>query len=138
MKKLSDWLKKRAVLIVIILAAVLLEVISAIQYRYTRGLLEEELEKSALQDLMTSALRIQEIVVKAEVGVSSQVWHTQRHLDDPDYMNMLVDFNKYNDDKLDYPREKRDDQEKYDKTLYDTIVEAINHYLPKIYGEARQ
>lgn len=90
MKKLSDWLKKRAVLIVIILAAVLLEVISAIQYRYTRGLLEEELEKSALQDLMTSALRIQEIVVKAEVGVSSQVWHTQRHLDDPDYMNMLV------------------------------------------------
>lgn len=90
MKKLSDWLKKRAVLIVIILAAVLLEVISAIQYRYTRGLLEEELEKSALQDLMTSALRIQEIVVKAEVGVSSQVWHTLRHLDDPDYMNMLV------------------------------------------------
>ncbi len=77
-------------LIVIILAAVLLELISAIQYRYTRGLLEEELEKSALQDLMTSALRIQEIVVKAEVGVSSQVWHTQRHLDDPDYMNMLV------------------------------------------------
>ena len=90
MKKLSDWLKKRAVLIVIILAAVLLELISAIQYRYTRGLLEEELEKSALQDLMTSALRIQEIVVKAEVGVSSQVWHTQRHLGDPDYMNMLV------------------------------------------------
>ena len=90
MKKLSDWLKKRAVLIVIILAAVLLELISAIQYRYTRGLLEEELEKSALQDLMTSALRIQEIVVKAEVGVSSQVWHTQRHLDDPEYMNMLV------------------------------------------------
>ena len=90
MKKLSDWLKKRAVLIVIILAAVLLELISAIQYRYTRGLLEEELEKSALQDLMTSALRIQEIVAKAEVGVSSQVWHTQRHLDDPEYMNMLV------------------------------------------------
>ena len=56
MKKLTDWLKKRAVLIVIILAAVLLQVISAIQYQYTRGLLEEELEKSALQDLMTLAL----------------------------------------------------------------------------------
>ena len=83
MKKLTDWLKKRAVLIVIILAAVLLQVISAIQYQYTRGLLEDELEKSALQDLMTSALRIQESVVEAEVGVSSQVWHTQRHLDDP-------------------------------------------------------
>ena len=90
MKKLSDWLKKRSVLIVIILAAVLLQVISAIQYQYTRGLLEEELEKSALQDLMTSALRIQEVVARAEVGVTSQVWHTQRHLDDPDYMNTLV------------------------------------------------
>ena len=90
MKKLSDWLKKRSVLIVIILAAVLLQVISAIQYRYTRGLLEEELEKSALQDLMTSALRIQEVVARAETGVTSQVWHTQRHLDDPDYMNTLV------------------------------------------------
>ena len=90
MKKLSDWLKKRSVLIVIILAAVLLQVISAIQYRYTRGLLEEELEKSALQDLMTSALRIQEVVARAETGVTSQVWHIQRHLDDPDYMNTLV------------------------------------------------
>ena len=90
MKKLSDWLKKRSVLIVIILAAVLLQVISAIQYRYTRGLLEEELEKSVLQDLMTSALRIQEVVARAETGVTSQVWHIQRHLDDPDYMNTLV------------------------------------------------
>ena len=90
MKKLSDWLKKRSVLIVIVLAAVLLQVISAIQYQYTRGLLEEELEKSALQDLMTSALRIQEVVARAEMGVTSQVWHTQRHLDDPDYMNTLV------------------------------------------------
>ncbi|MBO7581333.1 MAG: hypothetical protein J6T38_07455 [Bacteroidaceae bacterium] len=83
MKKLSDWLKKRSVLIVIVLAAILLQIISAIQYQYTRGLLEEELEKSALQDLMTSALRIQEVVARAEMGVTSQVWHTQRHLDDP-------------------------------------------------------
>ena len=90
MKKLSDWLKKRAVLIVIILAAVLLEVISAIQYHHTRGLLEEELEKSALRDLMNSALRIQEIISKAEMGVSSQVWHVERHLDDPDYMDTLL------------------------------------------------
>jgi len=53
---------KQTGLIVIILAAVLLQVISAIQYHHTRGLLEEELEKSALRDLITSALRIQEIL----------------------------------------------------------------------------
>ena len=90
MKRLSDWLKRRAVLIVIILAAVLLQVIAAIQYQYTRGLLEEELEKSALRDLMNSALRIQEIISKAEMGVSSQVWHVERHLDEPDYMDRLL------------------------------------------------
>ena len=47
-------------------------------------------------------------------------------------------FNKYDDDKFEYSHEERGEQEKYDKTLYDTIVGAINHYLPKIYGEARQ
>ena len=90
MKNIADWLKKRAVLIVIILAAVLLQVIAAFQYHHTRGLLEEELEKSALRDLMNSALRIQEIISKAEMGVSSQVWHVERHLDDPDYMDRLL------------------------------------------------
>lgn len=90
MKHLSNWFRKRTVLIVIILAAVLLEVISAVQYRYTRGLLEEELEKSAFRDLMTSALRIQEVMSKAEVAVRGQLWHVEKHLDDPDYMGELV------------------------------------------------
>ena len=72
MKKLSDWLRKRSVLIVITLAALLLQMISAIQYRYVRGLLEEELEKTAFRDLMASALRIQEVTSKAEVGACSQ------------------------------------------------------------------
>lgn len=77
-------------LIVIILAAILLEVISAFQYHYTRGLLEEALEKNALRDLMTAALRIQEILSRAEVATSSQLWHAESHLDDPDYMERLV------------------------------------------------
>lgn len=56
----------------------------------------------------------------------------------PASKNPILDFSKYDDDKLEYFHEERDGQEKYDKTLYDTIVGAINHYLPKIYGEARQ
>ena len=90
MKKLSDWLRKRSVLIVITLAALLLQMISAIQYRYVRGLLEEELEKTAFRDLMASALRIQEVTSKAEVGACSQLWHIERHLQDPDYMTLLL------------------------------------------------
>ena len=56
----------------------------------------------------------------------------------PASKNPILDFNKYDDDKFEYSHEERGEQEKYDKTLYDTIVGAINHYLPKIYGEARQ
>ncbi len=45
MKHLLGWLRKRSVIVVIILAAMLLEAISAFQYGYTRDLLERELEK---------------------------------------------------------------------------------------------
>lgn len=90
MKHLADWLRKRTVLIIIVMAALLLQVISAVQYRYTRGLLERELEKSALVDLIASALRIQEILSKAEVATSSQLWHVESHLQDPDYMVRLA------------------------------------------------
>lgn len=56
----------------------------------------------------------------------------------PASKNPFLDFSKYNDDKLNYAEQKCDALEKYDKTLYDSIVGAINYYLPKIYGEARQ
>ncbi len=87
---IKDWLKKRAVLVYIIIAVLLLEVISAVRYHYTRGVLEQELEKSALIDLIASALRIQEILSKAEVTASSQMWHVKRHLADPDYMGEVI------------------------------------------------
>ena len=87
---IKDWLKKRAVLVYIVIAVLLLEVISAVRYHYTRGVLEQELEKSALIDLIASALRIQEILSKAEVTASSQMWHVKRHLADPDYMGEVI------------------------------------------------
>ncbi len=77
-------------LVIIIVAAVLLVILSAVQFIYTRSLLEKELEKSAFRELISSALRIQEVLSSAEVAVSNQVWHAEEHLGDPDYMNKLV------------------------------------------------
>ena len=90
MRKLKKWMRKYAGLVVTILAAVLLEAISAIQYNYTRGLLEEELEKSAFTDLIASALRVHEIFSKAEATMSGQLWHVKTHLHDPDYLKEFV------------------------------------------------
>lgn len=90
MKYLLTWLRKRAVIVVIILAAMLLEAISAFQYSYTRNLLEQELEKSCFYGLTSSALRIQEVTSEAEVMVANQMWHIKRHLQEPDYMGELA------------------------------------------------
>lgn len=90
MKHLLGWLRKRAVIVVIILAAMLLEAISAFQYSYTRDLLEKELEKSCFYGLTSAALRIQEVTSEVEVMVANQMWHVKRHLHEPDYMGELA------------------------------------------------
>lgn len=90
MKHLTNWLRKRSTIIVIILAAVLLEVISAIQYNYTRNLLEQELEKNSFFGLMASALRIQEITSNVEAIAKNQMWHIKEHLDEPEYMYEMI------------------------------------------------
>ena len=77
-------------LVIVILAAVLLEVISLVRYQYTRELMERELEKSAFFELVTSALRIQEIMSMAEVAVCNQQWHVEANLDDPEHLNQLL------------------------------------------------
>ena len=87
-------------LVIIIVAAVMLVILSAVQFVYTRSLMEKELEKSAFRELISSALRIQEVLSSAEVSVSNQIWHAEEHLGDPDYMYKLV-YNLVKDDSDD-------------------------------------
>ncbi len=91
MKELAGRMRKHSGLIIIVLAALLLEAIAAFQYHYAHGLLELELERGAFKELGSSALRIQVILSKAEVAVSTQVWHARRHLSDSEYMRHLVE-----------------------------------------------
>ena len=77
-------------LLVIILAAILLEGISALQYYYTRNMLERDLEEQVLLLLRASAQRMDAIMRDVSIAASNQVWHAQEHLDDPSYMETLV------------------------------------------------
>lgn len=81
---------RRSGLIVIIVAAVLLELLSAIQYHYTRGLLEKELERNALTELIASTLRMREVMSNAEVSLNDQLWHAENHLGDSAYARRLL------------------------------------------------
>ncbi len=81
---------RRSGLVIIILAAIVLEAISAFQYYYTRGMLERNLEAQMLITLQVSAQRMDGIM-RETAGVSyNQLWHAQQHLDDADYMATLV------------------------------------------------
>ena len=77
-------------LLVIILAAILMEGISALQYYYTRNMLERDLEEQVLLLLRASAQRMDAIMRDVSIAASNQVWHAQEHLDDPSYMETLV------------------------------------------------
>ena len=90
--------RKLSGLIVIIIAAILLQGLAAVQYRYARNMLETELERSTLMDLITSALRIQEVLSMSEVAVDNAARYAEDNLDDPDYMNTILYNMVVNDD----------------------------------------
>ena len=68
----------------ILTAAVLLELVSGIQYFYTRGLLEDELESHAESELTMKAILIKGTLNAAENALSDHVWDALRNLEKPD------------------------------------------------------
>lgn len=77
-------------LVIVILAAVLLEAIAAIQYYYTRGIVERNLEEQVLIMLRSTAMRLDGNLNAIVSQASNQIWHAQKHLDDPRYMETMV------------------------------------------------
>ncbi|MBQ3754058.1 MAG: SpoIIE family protein phosphatase [Prevotella sp.] len=92
---------RRTGLAFVILAAVLLEAIAALQYYYTRNVLESNLEKQVLIMLRSSAMRL-DGNLNAIVGqATNQIWHAQQRLDNPEYMARMVgDLVKHGNLKL--------------------------------------
>ena len=83
-KPLISFMRKLTGLTVIIVAAILLQTISAVQYYYTRNLLEEELEKRAESELMIKILIVKNTLNMAEHSLEGQQWNIIRNIAYPD------------------------------------------------------
>ena len=71
---------------IIVLAALLLETASIVQYIYTRKILEEQLENNAGMTLESAADIIDNTLKSAENTLQEHVWDIQSHLSYPDSM----------------------------------------------------
>ena len=105
MKGLKDILppflrgKLAARLGIIILAVLIVEAISIVQYRYTRKLLDTELERRAELALTSSAQVISNTLKSAESTMQEHLWDIRSHLSEPDSMfsvtRRLIENNHY-------------------------------------------
>ena len=78
-------------LTIIILAAVLLEGISGVQYFLTRRHMENELEKRAESELTLKAILIKSNLNSAEALMRNCLWKIEAHLDQPDSVYTTMD-----------------------------------------------
>ena len=99
MSKLRDFLlslRKRKGLLIVIVAVLLLELLSAVQYYYTHNLLEDELEKYAEMELTTKAIITKRIVEDSERTLKSHIMEVKYNLSTPDSMfNIVKQIAKY-------------------------------------------
>ena len=77
---MRDWLRKRRGLLIIILAAGLLELLSAAQYYSTHFLMEEQLEKRAESELTLKAILIKSRLNSAEDDLQNHIWDIRENL----------------------------------------------------------
>ena len=78
--------KKSRGLTLILLAALLLEIISGIQYYYTHGMLAKELEKRAELELTTKVVLTKSNMNLAVNSVNGHLWDVMRNIHQPDSM----------------------------------------------------
>ena len=83
-KRLRSYMKTHTGLTVIILAAILLQGISAVQYYYTRSLLADELEKRAESELSIKAVIVKNLLNMSENSLSGHIWDLKRNVIHPD------------------------------------------------------
>lgn len=69
---------------IIVLAALLMELITAIQYYYTRDILEEELEQRVLTELKVKTFTLRQVLNSAEQTLQEHVWDIRQSLSHPD------------------------------------------------------
>ena len=83
-------LKKRKGLLIVITAALLIELLSIAQYYFTRNLMEENLEKHAEMELTLKAILIKSTLRSAEDVLQNHIWDIRENLSEPDSIHNAV------------------------------------------------
>ena len=92
MNRVTVWLKSHTSLTIIIAAALLLEVISAVQYYYTRSMLATELENKAETELTLKAIIAKNTLNMTENSLQGHIWDMKRNLAYPDSMYSVAEW----------------------------------------------
>ena len=82
--KIRQFLRHRTSLLIIITAALLLELLSASQYYFTRVMVGEQLEKRAESELTMKAILIKSNINSAEDILKNHIWDLRENLHQPD------------------------------------------------------
>lgn len=89
-RRLRRFVRSHAGLTVIIVAALLLELLSAAQYYLTRELMEDELEKYAEMELTTKAIITKGIINNSERALKSHIMEIKKNLANPDSLSDIM------------------------------------------------
>ena len=77
-------LRSKSSVAIIVTVAILLELISTIQYMYARKGIREEVEHRSETELRVKSLEIQKVMVSVETAIGNTVWAAERMLERPD------------------------------------------------------
>lgn len=90
MNNLFQHIRKRRSLLIVITAALLLEILSAAQYYFTHQLMEDELEKRAEMELTTKAIITKNMINSSEHILKSHIMEVKNNLGNPDSLAGLM------------------------------------------------
>ena len=91
--KFNRWrksLQTRSTIIVLVLAAVLIELTSLVQYFYARQGIREGVEHRAKTELQLKNLEIQRVMTAVETAVDNSVWMIEQQLAYPDSLRGIL------------------------------------------------
>lgn len=90
LKKFIRSLRNEKGLLIVIVAALLLELLSTAQFYYTRNLLQKESEKCAELELTMKAILIKSTLRAAEDVLTNHIWDIRENLSQPDSVSRAV------------------------------------------------
>ena len=83
---------KNNVILNIVLAAILLEAISATQFYFTRNLLADELERRAETELVMKAIIVKNTLKISENSLWGHLWDMERNMEEPDSLYDVMEW----------------------------------------------